>query len=80
MESFKKKEAVLVMFSKFSALEGVSAEEGEGGAGFMVPTGDALHLQLKVQLQRFSGCQVRQRGVPPKRGGQEVVGLSAFVL
>lgn len=41
------------MFSIFSALEGVSAEEGEGGAGLVVPTGDAFHLQLKVQLQRF---------------------------
>lgn len=41
------------MFSIFSALERVPAEEGKGRAGLVVATGDALHLQLKVQLQRF---------------------------
>lgn len=48
------------MFAVFSALEGLSTEEGEGGAGLVVPAGDALHLQLKVQLQWFRSGQVGQ--------------------
>lgn len=54
----KQKENPLIMFAIFSALEGVSTEEGEGGAGLVVSAGDALHLQLKVQLQRFYSSQV----------------------
>lgn len=68
------------MFSVFSALESVSAEEGEGGAGLVVSAGDALHLQLKVQLRRFCGRQVSQRRVSPERSGQEVVRLCALIL
>lgn len=68
------------MFAIFSALEGVSTQEGERGAGFVVSTGDALHLQLKVKLRRFSSSQISQRGVSPERSGQEVVCLRAFVL
>lgn len=68
------------MISVLSALESVSAEEGEGGAGFVVPAGDTLHLQLEVQLQRLGGRQVSQRRAPPERGGQEVVGLRADVV
>ncbi len=48
------------MFAVFSALEDASTEEGEGGAGLVVPVGDALHLQLKVQLQLLSSRQVSQ--------------------
>lgn len=68
------------MFAVFSALEGVSTEEGEGRAGLVVPAVDALHLQLEVQLQRFGSGQVSQRRFPPERSRQEVVGLCAFVL
>lgn len=68
------------MISVLSALESVSTEEGEGGAGLVVPAGDALHLQLQVQLQRLGGHQVSQRRAPPERGGQEVVGLRADVM
>lgn len=48
LDQTKQKENPLIMFAIFSALEGVSTEEGEGGAGLVVPAGDALHLQLKV--------------------------------
>lgn len=68
------------MFAVFSAPEGVSTQEGEHGAGLVVSTGDALHLQLKVQLQRLSISQISQRCVSPERSGQEVVRLCAFVL
>lgn len=68
------------MFAIFSALEGVSTEEGEGGTGLVVSIGDALQLQLKVQLQRFCSGQVSQRRVSPERSRQEVVGLCAFIL
>lgn len=71
---------VLVMLAVFSALKGVSAQEGEGGAGLVVSAGDALHLQLEVQLQRLPNGQVSQRRVPPERSGQEVVGLRPLVL
>lgn len=67
------------MFGIFPALEGVSAEESEGRAGLVVLAGDALHLQLQVQLQRFSSCQVGKRRLSLERSRQEAVGLSAFV-
>lgn len=67
------------MFAIFSALEGVSTEEGEGRAGLVMSAGDALHLQLKVQLKRFDSCQVGQRSVSPERSRQKAVGLRAFV-
>lgn len=67
------------MFAVFSALEGVSTQEGEGGAGLVVPGGDALHLQLEVQLQWFRSGEVGQRRVSPERSRQEVVGLCAFI-
>lgn len=69
----------LIVFAIFSALESVSTDKGKGGVCLMVSTGDALHLQLKVQLQRFSRCQVNQGQVFPKRSRQEVVGLRSFV-
>lgn len=68
------------MCAVFSALEAVSTQEGEGGAGLVVAAGDALHLQLEVQLQRFGSCEVSQRRVSPEGNGQEVVGLCALVL
>lgn len=68
------------MLPIFSALEGVSAEEGESRAGLVVSTGDALHLQLKVQLQRFDSRQISQRRVSSERSGEEAVGLCAFIL
>lgn len=76
----KEKKNPLIMFPIFSALEGVSTEEGEGGAGLVVSAGDALHLQLEVQLQRFCSGQVSQRRVSPERSRQEVVGLRALIL
>lgn len=48
------------MFSIFSALESVSTDEGEGGGGLVVPAGDALHLQLEVQLQWLGSSQIGQ--------------------
>lgn len=57
----------------------MSTEEGEGGAGLVMPAGDALYLQLKVQLQRFSSCQVSQRRVPVERSREEAVGLRALI-
>lgn len=68
------------MSAIFPALKGVPAEEGEGRAGLVVSAGDALHLQLEVQLRRLPGSQIRQRRVSPEGSGQEVVRLRAFVL
>lgn len=68
------------MIPKFSALENVSTEECEGGAGLVVSAGDAFHLQLKVQLQWFGSRQVSQQRVSPERSRLEVVGLCALIL
>lgn len=68
------------MSAIFPAVEVVSTEEGEGRAGLVVSAGDALHLQLEVQLQWFTSCQVSQRRVSLERGRQEVVGLRALIL
>lgn len=68
------------MLSIISALVHLSADEGEGGAGLVVSAGDALQLQLKVQLQRLCSHQVGQRRAPLERGRQEVVGLCALIL
>lgn len=46
----------------------------------MVAARDTLHLQLEVQLQRFGHGEIRQTRVTPKRSGQEVERLRAFVL
>lgn len=80
MNEKKPIEDSLIMTPILSALESVSTEEGEGGAGLVVPAGHALHLQLEVQLQRLGGHQVGQRGVPAEGGGQEGVGLRADVV
>lgn len=68
------------MFSIFPALKRLSTEECESGAGLVVAAGDALHLQLKVHLQRFASGQVGQGCVSPERSRPEVVGLSALIL
>lgn len=76
----KQRQNPLIMFPVFSALENVSTEEREGGAGLVVSAGDALHLQLKVQLRRFGSRQIGQRRLSPERSGLEVVGLCALIL
>lgn len=57
----------LIMFAVFSALESMSTEESEGRAGLVMSAGDAFHLQLKVQLQRFCSGQVSQCSVSSER-------------
>lgn len=48
------------MFAIFSALESASTNKGKGGVCLMVTASDALHLQLKVQLQWFACSQVNE--------------------
>lgn len=46
------------VFGEFPSLEGVSTEEGEGGASLVVSAGGAVRMQLEAELQRPVPCQV----------------------
>lgn len=67
------------MSGKLPAVEGVSAEEGEDGAGSVVPAVHSLSLQLQVQLQRPPCQRVGQCGADCERSRAERVRLRAHV-
>lgn len=67
------------MCGKLPAVEGVTAEEGEDGAGSVVSGVHPLRLQLKAQLQRPVHHHVGQAGPPGERSRAEQVRLCPHV-
>ncbi len=67
------------MCGELFAVEGVTAEEGEGTAGSVVSATHTLWLQLETKLQRFVHCHLRQSRLAFKRSRAEGVRLRPHV-
>lgn len=67
------------MCCELPAVEGVTAEEGEGRAGSVVSAVHPLRLQLQAKLQRPPRQRVCQRGATRERSRAEQVRLRSHV-